>query len=171
MKTRIQNVYQFEELGDAAKEKARRWWRESLCYDEWWDSTYEDAERAGIKITSFDLDRADITGKFIEDACNAAHAIVDDHGPDCETFKTATKFLAERDKLVDEWPRDEDGEIDDEREMDSQLDEIESEFLHDILEDYLIMLRKEIEYQESDEQVDEAITINEYDFDIDGNRI
>ncbi len=36
-------VYTYNELNDAAKAKAREWWRDGgLDYD-WWDSTYEDA--------------------------------------------------------------------------------------------------------------------------------
>lgn len=38
-------VYQFPELSDAAKEKARSWYRELGPHDDWWDSVYEDFER------------------------------------------------------------------------------------------------------------------------------
>ena len=38
-------VYQFPELSDAAKEKARSWYRELGPYDDWWDAVYEDFER------------------------------------------------------------------------------------------------------------------------------
>ena len=58
MKEKIIKLYQFDELSDNAKERARGWWRESLCYDDWWESVYEDAAQAGLKITGFDLDRA-----------------------------------------------------------------------------------------------------------------
>ncbi len=35
-------VYEYEELSDAAKEKARDWYREgNLSSYEWWDYTYE----------------------------------------------------------------------------------------------------------------------------------
>jgi hypothetical protein len=37
-------VYQFPELSDAAKEKARSWYRELGPHDDWWDSVYEDFE-------------------------------------------------------------------------------------------------------------------------------
>ena len=38
-------VYQFSELSDAAKEKARSWYRELGPHDDWWDGVYEDFER------------------------------------------------------------------------------------------------------------------------------
>lgn len=44
MKTRTIETYQFEELSDAAKEKAREWFREGICEDSFWhESIYEDA--------------------------------------------------------------------------------------------------------------------------------
>ena len=38
-------VYQFPELSDAAKEKARSWYRELGPYDDWWDAVHDDFER------------------------------------------------------------------------------------------------------------------------------
>jgi hypothetical protein len=47
-------VYQFRELSDAAKEKARSWYRELGSHDDWWDAVYEDFERVcevlGIRL-------------------------------------------------------------------------------------------------------------------------
>ncbi len=41
-------VYQFPELSDAAKEKARSWYREFGPHDDWWDAVYE-GFRAGLR--------------------------------------------------------------------------------------------------------------------------
>jgi hypothetical protein len=38
-------VYQFPELSDAAKEKARSWYRDLGPHDDWWDAVYDDFER------------------------------------------------------------------------------------------------------------------------------
>lgn len=38
-------VYRFPELSDAAKEKARSWYREAAVTDDWWDAVYDDFER------------------------------------------------------------------------------------------------------------------------------
>ena len=47
-------VYQFPELSDAAKEKARSWYRELGPHDDWWDAVHEDFERVceilGIRL-------------------------------------------------------------------------------------------------------------------------
>lgn len=171
MKTKTVTLYEFDELSDDAKEKAREWWRTGFVqYDEWWQSVYEDAEMVHLEITSFDLDHGEISGRFTDDPTTTADEIIDNHGEDCGTYKTASAFLQERDKTVDEWPKTEDGDTDDEYGLDRKLDEIEDEFLHDILEDYRIMLQKELEYQMSDENVDECIRINEYTFTEDGER-
>lgn len=49
------DLFKFDELSDAAKEKARDWYRDGGFDYEWWDSTYEDAacvaEILGIEIT------------------------------------------------------------------------------------------------------------------------
>ncbi len=47
-------VYQFPELSEAAKEKARSWYREIGPHYDWWDAVYEDFERVceilGIRL-------------------------------------------------------------------------------------------------------------------------
>ena len=47
-------VYQFPELSDAAKEKARSWYRELGPHDDWWDAVYDDFGRVceilGIRL-------------------------------------------------------------------------------------------------------------------------
>ena len=47
-------VYRFPELSEAAKEKARTWYRELGPHDDWWDAVYEDFERVceilGIRL-------------------------------------------------------------------------------------------------------------------------
>jgi hypothetical protein len=48
-------VYTFDELSAEAKERARSWWREGCIGENWWDSTYEDAETvANILGITFD---------------------------------------------------------------------------------------------------------------------
>ena len=47
-------VYQFPELSDPAKDKARAWYRELGPHDDWWDAVYEDlirvSEILGIRL-------------------------------------------------------------------------------------------------------------------------
>lgn len=168
--TTTRTLYQFEELSDRAKENARDWYRGLIDYDEWWEPVYSDAEMIHLEITSFDLDRAEISGRFTIDPELVADEIQNNHGDSCGTYKTAAQYLERRDNLIDTALRDEDGEFDDERQLDRDLDELDTEFLHDLLEDYRITLRKELEYQMSDECIDENITANEYEFTEDGRR-
>lgn len=170
MKTIETKVYQYDELNDKAKERARDWWREGgLDYD-WWDSTYEDAEGIGLRITGFDLGRSrDIEGKFEKSAEKVASLILAEHGKDCETFKTATAFLAERATLVTKHA-DPDSCSDLTHEGDEAIEECEAGFLKSLLEDYWKILDREMEYILSDEQVAETIVANEYEFTEDGKR-
>lgn len=158
-------VYEFDELSDEAKEKAREWLRDCIQHDYWWESTYEDAEHVHLKITSFDLGRAQsIEGQFTESAEDTAKAIIKEHGKDCETFKTAEKFLADSEANENKRGPAPSDHIDD------AAEELESEFLKSILEDYRIYLQSEYEYVNSDEQIDESIRANEYTFTESGKR-
>jgi len=169
MRTKTVNIYQFNELSDDAKEKALNTVREWQVDNEWWDGVYEDANNVGIKITSFDLDRnRGAQGEFIESATDTANKIVEEHGPDCETYKTSRAFLNDRDNIILLAPKDEDGEFEDVYKVDNDLDDLEEEFLKSILEDYSLMLQKEYEYLLSDEAVTETIEANEYEFTEDG---
>ena len=52
--TVTRELFQFDELSDDAKEVARQWWRDASFHDEWWDSVYDDfdtiAELIGVTI-------------------------------------------------------------------------------------------------------------------------
>ena len=145
-------VYNFSELSDSAKETARNWYRSGIDY-EWYESVYEDAERIGLKITAFEIDRY-CKGKFTKSPDSVAKLIISEHGDSCETTKTAKEFLTKLEEYnaEDIW------------------DAIADEFLASLLEDYRIMLGKEWDYLNSDEQVDESIIANEYTFTADGER-
>ncbi len=45
MRTEQVSIYTFEELSEAAKEKARDWYREGALDHDWYDSVYDDADR------------------------------------------------------------------------------------------------------------------------------
>lgn len=170
--TTTRTLYKFDELSDKAKENALDNMRYVNTGDgwEWWDSVYEDAANVGIKITGFDTGRScEITGD-IDDTEQTAHSIVKDHGDTCETYKTAQAYLSERDTVLGQWPRDENNEFANGGDLDDKLDELGEDFKKAILEDYLILLRKELEYLEGDEAVQETIEANEYEFTEDGSR-
>ncbi len=156
-KQKITTVYQFDELNDEAKEKAREWYRSGALDYEWWESTYEDAARAGLKITAFDLERAQsIDGELIMSAMESVSNIITTHGEDCDTHKLASRYYPQ---LLAQDIEDED-----------KAQQLEEEYARELKEVYWHMLNEEMEYQLSDECVDETIMANEYEFLENGNR-
>jgi len=159
-------AYKYDELTEEAKAIAV-----TKLYDinvgdfEWWDGVYDDAETVGLKVTGFDIGRGAICDmKYTQDACLTAHKIEENHGETCETYQTAENFQKERDRVVNEAPRDENGDFENEQELDEQIDEVEAEFLKSISEDYRIILQKEYEHLTSEEAIIETIRCNEYEF-------
>ena len=144
MRQEIINLYSFDELSDRAKETARNNYRMHALDYEWWDGVYEDAERAGLKITSFDLGgRQSITGELTGDISDTLQHIMVEHGRQCDTYKLMQEFY---------WRRH----------IGDSMDE--AEFTRQLLEEYRIMLDHEYEYLLSDECIDESLTANEYEF-------
>jgi hypothetical protein len=172
MKTIELKLYQFDELEEGAKQTAIEKLFDINVDHQWWDAVYYDAENAGIKITGFDIDRGNfIEGDPINGILEIAEKVTKEHGEHCETFLTASNFMKERDELVKKYSDGKNLEIvteDNEYNFDQDCDELENEFFKSILEDYLIMLRKDFEYLTSEEAIIETIRANEYDFTEDG---
>lgn len=166
--TTTRTIYTFDELIEKAKEKARDWWREGALDYNWWQFIYEDADGIGLKISGFDLDRRrHATGEFTFPAVEVAAKTIKEHGEKCETFATATAFLKERKTFMESAEKDEWGELAT-YELQGELDDIENDFLKSLLEDYAIMLQREHDFHLEDEQVDESIMANCYEFTEDG---
>ena len=157
-------AYQYDELNEKAKTKAREWFALVTAGDEFWEFTYDDAENIGIKITGFDLYRRTIGGEIITSAPEVIESIMRDHGKDCATYKTALRYKPAFEAL--EGKRDANDET-----FEDEFESVEGEFIHDILEDYLSLLQEESDYRQSDEYIEEGIRINEYEFTEEGKRI
>lgn len=169
MKTKIIQIYDFNELSESAKETALNEARQRNYGDCWWEFILDDAKDVGVLIKSFDLDRnRHAKGYFIDGAECCAHFIVDNHGETCETYKTATAYLKDRDKIIESAPIDADGEFESEYNLDCELNDLDAEFLRSILEDYSRMLQRESEYRDSKEYLLEMINCNEYTFNVNG---
>lgn len=169
MRTKTIKIYSFNELSDDAKQIALDKCRYFQVDDVWWDSTYMDAAQIGLKITSFQLDRnRGAEGELFLSSCEVAQNILNNHGENCKTYKTATEFLSEWQPIFNEY-MDEQGEHYESSEHEDMLNELENEFLKDLLEDYSIMLQNESEYLTSDEYVADFILANEYEFTEEGN--
>ena len=159
MREKTIKCYQYHELGEKAKQKARNWFLGTDEMDWAWDDMRRDAMDVGIKLTSID-ERAGAKGELILDFSQVLTMILKDHGDSCETYKTAAKYK----KLYDALSEEEIISID-------ASDVIREDFLREILEDYRVMWSKEVEYHYSDEYVAECMEANKYDFDENGRRI
>jgi hypothetical protein len=165
MKTKTIEIFEFNELSESAQDVALDEVRQGNYGYEWWDFTYEDAKTIGLHLTGFGLDRdRHATGNFEGGAEACAHLIVDNHGEACETYKTATVYLADRFNTIENAPVDENGELASEYNLDCDLNDLDAEFLRSILEDYSMQLQRESEYLDSKEHLLEMIDCNGYTF-------
>ena len=150
-------VYKFEELSDSAKDNARSWFREGNDYP-WWDdslkSIKEFCNKFGVKIKDCQVG---IWG----------HSFID---TDAENYHFRGRKLSEfkRDRIdtgycldctlwetfLDTW-----------KETGDPLNAF-TEAIHVAVRDIV----KDMEYQNSDEVVDEMLEVNGYEFDVDGKR-
>lgn len=173
--TVTREIYTFEELSERAKEKAIEKLSNINLDHNWWQFEYEDAANIGLKLTAFDLDRnKHAEGFFYNSATEVADKIMSEHGNQCETYKTAFNFLNERDTLVRKFSDGVNFDVVTENnayEFDQEADELEEQFLEDILSDYSDILQKQYEYLYSDEAIKETIEANGYEFTEDGEQI
>lgn len=142
------NVYQWDELSEDAKQKAidhARYW--NVDHD-WWDCTYEDAERIGAKISAFDIGRAwSIDIALTQSVGEVCRTILSDHGFACDTHELAREY----------YKRKHNGNPFDVEEFTQQLGEC-----------YLTMLRDDYEYLTSDECIRQRFEDGDCEFEEDG---
>jgi hypothetical protein len=152
-------VYQYSELSEAAKERAREWFLSAGAGDSWaWDSTNEDAAQVGIKLDGIGRGGS-MSGALTLDFTQVMAQIIENHGEMCDTHQTAKRYQADYLKI-------DEGETGDEARED-----LEEEFRREILEDYRIMCEKEQEYQASEEYISEMMEANGYEFTENGKRV
>jgi hypothetical protein len=219
-------LYQFDELSDKAKEKARDWYRDGQFDYDWWDSTYEDAvecarrmgltvktstetysiigkpgtrtrERTNIFFTGFSSqgDGACFEGTYAPVADPVA--AIKDHAPVDEKLHSIAADLAAVNALSKgylrasiqhsghyyhaysmdfdfEWDEAADGADGESPLLSDEAREQAEKDLREALIDFANwiyrQLEKEHDYLSSDENVDETIRINEYEFHADGSR-
>ena len=194
------NILQFDELSDAAKETARQWWREGALDYEWWDCVYDDFESIlkilGFDVSQRDIafsgfwsqgDGASFTGSYAY-AKGAALKIRAYAPRDSDlhqfadrlqtmqrrNFYQVTGSISRMGRYVHECTM----QCDVERSDDVDWSQDEYDDAQAIFEDVsrdlarwlYSALEREYEYQMSDENVDESIRANEYEFNEDGTR-
>lgn len=191
-------AFQYDELTDAAKQVARDWFKGIACQgSDWYESTYDDAKQAA-KIIGLDIDKIYFSGFSSQGdgACfegsyryapGAVKAIKAYAPQDVELHRIAKALQAEQRRnfyqlrastkhrghyyhaycmaVSVEDVRDNYGNCSDDAE--SEITELLRDFANWIYK----QLEKEYEYQTSDENAEEMILANEYEFDENGNRI
>lgn len=165
-------VYKFEELNEEARDKAVRKLWDLNVESGWWDYTYEDAERIGLKITSFDLDRNNhATGHLTQSSDLVAEKILKEHVAEtCRTWKLANNYLFDvRKTRKENFDPDCSNELT--HEGDCILAELEAQFEKDLLAEYASILQKEYEYLTSEETIFDLIKANEYEFTEEGDLV
>lgn len=175
MRTIEVQIYQFAELSDSAKQRAISDNSDINVFDSWWESTYYDAENIGIRITSFGLDRhKECNGEWIEQGIITAHLIIENHGESCETYKLAKQFVSDWDTLVSVYSDGIDtSKVSEENEweFDNDANQLEADFLEDLLSEYASILQREYEYLTSEESIIDTILANGYEFTESGKRV
>ena len=154
MRTIEKTIFTFDELSEPAKERAREWYRRGLEYP-WCDevqlSLRAFCDEFGIKVLDYSIGGR---GAFIRtDADNSNFRGRKLSQFDREAMPTGFCFdCALRYTFADEWKKSGDA-----------LESFKS-----ALESFLREVENDVEYQFSDEAVDESILANGYEFDENG---
>ena len=188
MRTVETHVFKFDELSEAAKEKARVWYRSGALDYEWWDCTVEDAKTIGA-LMGFDIDKVYFSGFCsqgdgacfvggMEYAKGCAKAVKDYAPQDVELHRIASawqalqarhfyKLTARVTKTDHRYSHENTVSFDVYRDGDYAMADAEyavKEIGRDFMRWIYRQLEKEYEYLNSDESVDETIRANEYEF-------
>lgn len=169
-------VYKFDELSEEAKKKAIEGLADINVDEDWSWYIYEDAENIGLKITGFDLDRANYCkAEFMEGAENCANLIIANHGETCDSYNTAKEFLNSRYEIVKKYSDTiglkKFGEDDSREFFEESLDTLEYAFRQSLSKDYLSSLKREYDYKTSEEAIVETIKANDYEFTDEGKLV
>lgn len=196
--TKEVKVYQFDELSDDAKEKAREWYRDGGFDYEWWDSVEYDFKEICklIGITDVKIyfsgfssqgDGACFEGRYSYEKGNVKklmeyapldtelHRIVKElQAVQRKTFYQLTATVKHsghyyHENCTDIRVYNADFGCNDYDATKEQEDAIK-ELLRDLMRWLYRTLEKEYDYLNSNEQVDDTIRANEYEFTEDGKR-
>ena len=174
MRTETIEIFRFDELSDAAKERARAWYRESDCWhwsDEWWDSAVEFSKIAPICVRSINWENADPDMIWSEESelselsgVRAWKWLHNNGWFDLAARNvmggcTLTGYCGDCDFFdpIQKYARDPMG-----------VPEL-GELFRDCVFSWAFAARRDMEWCFSDESVDENIIANEYEFDARGD--
>ena len=157
MKTIEIKVYKFKELNKQTKEKVIDNYRYINVEDTfWYDFIKEDFIRLGLEIRNFDLDRGSFAEIHIEDFEETSKNIIEEFGDNVPIQKTAKNYIDEFNKIQANFKEDED--------IERELEILDEKYQREYSADILSYLRKDYDYQVSDEAIIETIEANDYNF-------
>ena len=114
-----------------------------------------------MSIEEFNLDYSYIVCEFNTSAEDTAHTVIKNHGESCASYTIASNFLSALSSLESQP---------DDAHTDTLVAELEEDFMEDMGNYYLNMLKSEYENCTSDEYVTEMLEANEYEFLENGHR-
>ena len=160
----VKTVYTLETATEEIREKIlEKHWDINIDY-EWWNCTCDELSELGLECLGFDIDRGSYCDlRFKLSVHEVAQNILNSHGESCDTWKTANNFIDAHDPIFSEY-LNEDSDHYESIEYEDKLMEREEQFLKDLQEDYLSMLRREYDYLTSEEAITETIICNGYEF-------
>lgn len=178
-------VYQFDELSDEAKEKAREWFRGIADDNSWSESVIDDAKSIGAMI-GFDVDRVYWRGFWSQGdgACwtgsvtystGCAAAVARECPQDAKIQRIARawqdlqrrNFYQVRGKVSanDRYMRTSVGAY-----RTDDADPVDEDSINQIVSDFADWIYRALEKEYDYQMSDEAIRVNEYEFDEEGER-
>jgi hypothetical protein len=190
-------VYSFEQLSDKAKEVARSWWRDGGLDYRWWDDVYS-WFRGEAKSKGFEVGKIYFSGFWSQG--DGAMFEYETNSPMIEVFLAQSKLTPLRKEWFRRWADfissgkhqgryyhsgccehahylKTHGDVLYGSNVDEWLSELAYEFqefveesYRDLCDDLYRQLEREYEHLNSDEQVDESIICNDYEFTEDGKR-
>lgn len=199
MRTEQVSIYKFDELSDDAKEKAREWYRNGALDYEWWDAVYMMAADV-FRILGIDSHKGNKSpaiwfsgfssrgdGACFEGAYayaeGSVRAIYREFPEDAELNRIALELMLVQRRYQysieatithrDRYHHEHSVSIDvgAHHDMDRDDEETVAELLRDLMRWIYRRLEQEHDWLLSDEQVDESIIANEYEFYEDGERV
>ena len=159
MRTISFNAYKFDELSDEAKENARDWWSGIGEEYFWWNEAVQSLEafcdHFNVTIKDYSVD-------------TWGHSYVDTDASN-QNFRGLKLKVVDREQMPTGYCADCDLWYTFHDEFKRTGDALHA--FNEAIDAWLKAVRSDMEYQQSDEFIDDHLTANEYEFTEDGKRI
>lgn len=166
-------VYKFNELSEEAQRKALKKLSEINLTQEWHQNIYEDAEKIGVFISDFSLDKYQCNASLEDDVNVICDKILFVHNRQPDELKAiAERYLKQYNEMIETHYRPttaEDAPDELIAKYDAVADQLETDFVTEIERHYLQRLEKEYKRRTSIHSVIDTIYANSYYFTEEGS--